>query len=381
MFTSGAGALGVVMAATAMTPGRFTMFSLLTLITLTCAGAARAVLFQPALIEARSKSDAHIHVRVALLGAACGSVGFVAAAAIVGVREPLWLVILSLANMLPVIAEWLRLRGMTLDQRWSVARGDAMRLVATLIGPLVLWLTTDAKVFSLFVNLTFLSTIIYLTSRLPRVAAHLSPHHYWRPASSQLVDFLIGQAVLPIPLLVLAGFGSSSYIGGIRIAQTLLGLLNLVFAASTVNFLADGATQGSLSKPADLIRHGRRVATILGVLSVVLVAIVLLTLFLTGFSFRGADNRSLIVGTLLVGMLAVTSGFSGIDAIMMRLLGHHSIATVGRAFLVAVTGVGYVLGYVIGGVDSSLIAGFACAAVAYPLAFVLPALIVYRRYR
>jgi hypothetical protein len=370
----------MVMAATAMPPGRFTTFSLLTLITITCTGAVRSVLFQPALIETRNR-NAHVHVRVALLGALGAAVCFAATADVLGVREPLWLAILSVANMLPVIAEWLRIRGMALDERWNVARGDAIRLAATLLCALVLWVTTEAEVFFLFVNLTYLTTIVYLAFRLPRVSAHLSPLHYWRPASSQLADFMIGQLVSTIPLLVLAGFGSSVYIGGIRIAQTLLGPLNLVLAASATNLLADGATQDSHSNPADLIRHGRRLATILGVFSMILVPLMLLALVLTKFSFRGADNRSLIVGVLLVGMLAITSGFAGMDAIIMRLLGHHSIVTVGRTFMVAASGAGYALGFVVGGVDSSLIVGFACAAVANPLAFVLPAFIVYRRYR
>jgi hypothetical protein len=381
MFASGAGALGVVMAATVMPPSHFTTFSLLTLISLTCVGAARALLFQPALIEARNVNNAHVHVRVALLGAAGSSVGFVAAAAIVGVREPLWLAILSLGNVSPVIAEWLRIRGMTLDHRWDVMRGDVLRLVGTSFGPLILSLTADAKVFSLFINLTFLPTILYLAYRLPSVTTFLSPQRHWRPASSQLVDYLIGQAILPLPLVVLAGLGSSSYIGGIRIAQTLLGPLNLVFAASTMNFLVDGATRKSYLQPSSLIRHGRRVATSLSLLSASLVGTVLLILTVTHFSFRGADNRSLIVGTLLVGALAVVSGFSGIDALIMRLLGHHLAATLGRAALVAAAAMGYVLGYVSGGVDRSLITGFACAVVAYPLAFVLPAATLYRRYR
>ena len=371
----------MVMAATAMPPGSFTTFSLLTLLTFFCTGAVRAFLFQAALIETRNNRSAHVHVRVALVGALCASVCFMMAAPVLGVHEPVWLAVLSLANMLSVISEWLRLRGMALDERWIVARSDAIRLAATPFGALVLWWTTEAEVFFLFVSLTYLTTVIYLAFRLPRVSAHLSPVRFWRPASSLLADFLIGQLVCTIPLFVLAGFGPSQYIGGIRIAQTLLGPLNLLAGAAWTNLLADGATRDSHSKPADLIRHGRRMATILSVFSMVLVPLVLAGLILTNFSFRGANNHSMIVGTLLVGVLAITSGFASFDPIVMRLLGHPSIATVGRAFLVVVTGVGYALGYVIGGVDWSLILGFACAAVANPLAFVLPASIVYRRYR
>jgi hypothetical protein len=381
MFSSAAGALGMVMAATAMPPGRFTTFSLLTLATQLCTGVARALLFQPALIETRNNRNAHIHVRVALLGALCASIGFLAAAAVLGVHKPLWLAILSIANVLPVMTEWLRLRGMTLSARWNVARGDAIRLAATLPGALVLWLTTEPEVFFLFVSLTYLSTVVYLAARLPRVSAHLSPLQFWRPASSQLADFIMSQTVSTIPLLVLAGFGSSIYIGGIRMAQTLIGPVHLIIYASAMNLLADGATQDSHSKPADLIRHGRRLAMILALFCMVLVALLLVALVLTKFSFRGVDNRSLTVGVILTGAFAFTTGWSYPDTIVMRLLGHHSTVTVGRAFVIAATGGAYTLGYVIGGVDLSLIFAFACSAAANPLAFVLPASIIYRHYR
>jgi hypothetical protein len=381
MFSSASGALGMVMAATAMPPGRFTTFSLLTLATQLCTGAARALLFQPALIETRNKRNAHIHVRVALLGALCASIGFLAAAAVLGVHELLWLATLSIANALPVMTEWLRLRGMTLNERWNVARGDAIRFPATLAGALVLWFTTDARVFSLFVSLTYLSTVAYLASRLPRVSGHLSPLEFWRPASSQLVDFMMSQGISSIPLLVLAGFGSSIYIGGIRMAQTLIGPVHLIIYATAINLMVDGATQDSHSKPADLIRHGRRLAMVLALFCLVLVALVLVGLVLTKFSFRGVDNQSLTVGVLLTGAFAFTTAWSYPHAIVMRLLRHHTTATMGRVFLVAVTGVGYTLGYVIGGVDLSLIVAFVVSAAANPLAFVLPASIIYRRYR
>lgn len=381
MFASGAVALGLVMAAATMPPDRFTTFSLLTLITFISTGAVRAFLFMPALMETRNNRDAHIHVRVAVGGALCAMVCFAIGAAVSGVHDPAWLGLLSLASTLPIIAEWLRMRGMALDERWNVARSDALRLAATLFGAPVLWWTTRPEVFFLYLSLTYLANVIYLGSRLPRVSAHLSPTAFWRQASSLLADFMIGQLMSAIPLIVLAGLGTSQYIGGIRIAQTLLGPITLVMSSAWTNLLADGATRESHSNPADLIRHGRRAAVNLSLFSMVVVPLVLAALFVTNFSFRGASNHSLIVGTLLVGMLLITAGFSGVDAMVLRLLGHHTVATLGRAFLVVVAGAGYVLGYSFGGVDSSLIFGFVCAAVANPLAFVLPTLFIFPRYR
>lgn len=379
-FYSAASALGMVMAAMAMAPAHFTTFSLLIAATQICTDSARALLFQPALIETRSNKNAHIHLRVALLGALCASIGFLIAAVALGIHKPLWLAVLSIANASPMMAEWLRMRAMALDERWTLVRADAIRLVAMPSGALVLWSTTETEVFTLFVYSTYLTTVLYLALCLPSVPRHLSPLRFWRSASSQLADVLMAHGVSTAPLLILAGFGSSTYIGGIRMAQTLLGPINLLSWASTMNLLADGATQDSHSKPADLIRHGRRTAAIICFFSFAIVAIVLVALLTSGFSFRGVENKPLTIGVLLVGGVVLTSGFSYIDVIVMRLLGHHTIATFGRAFVVIATCGGYIFGYIAGGVDMSLIVAFCCAAVANPLGFVLPAKVVYRRY-
>jgi hypothetical protein len=381
MFMSASGAGAMVMAATAMQADQFVLFSLLTLITVTLIGAVRSVLFQPALIEMRQNSDSHIHVRAALIAALAASGIFAAAAFALGVRQPLWLAALALTNVLPILAEWLRIRGMALDERVSVARGDALRFVATLFGVMVLFFSTDALVFTLFVNLTYLTTIAYLVLRLPAVSAHVSPLEFWRPASAQLADFSFGQAVSTIPLLVLGGFGPSVYIGGLRLAQTLLGPLNMVLSAAAVNLLADGATKESHAEPTELIRRGRRLALGLGILSPALVLVILAFLMTTGFSFRGVDNHSLVVGVALVGALFTTSGLGMIDTFIVRLLGHHAGPTVGRFLLVTVTGAAYVWGYHVGGTDSSLIYGFIVGAVANPLFFSLPAAVLYHRYK
>lgn len=381
MFMSASGAGAMVMAAAAMHADEFVTFSLLTLITVTLIGAVRSVLFQPALIEMRQNSDSHIHVRTALAAALVASGIFAVGAFALGVRQPLWLVVLALTNVLPIAAEWLRIRGMALDARVSVMRSDALRFVATVFGVVVLFFSTDALVFTLFVNLTYLTTIGYLALRLPAVSAHVSPLAFWRPASAQLADFTFGQAVSTIPLLVLGGFGPSVYIGGLRLAQTLLGPLNMVLSAAAVNLLADGATRESHADPRELIHRGRRLALGLGVLSPALVLVLLAFLMTTGFSFRGVDNHALVVGVALVGALFTTSGLGLIDTFVVRLLGHHAGPTVGRILLVVVTGIAYLWGYTVGGTDSSLIYGFIVGAVANPVFFSLPAAVLYHRYR
>lgn len=370
----------MVMAAAAMTPHDFTVFSLLILVTFTSMGAVRAALFQPALIETRGNKDAHVSAMSATVGAASAGLFPVITAVVLETREPLWLLSIGITSMLPVYVEWLRMRAMALDRRWDVAGGDVARLAATVVCGAVLWVSTDVVLFFVVVNISYLTTFVYLRHRLPAVSAHVSPRRLIGPASSQLADFLFGQAVSTVPLLVLGSMGPSSYIGGVRLAQTLLGPLNLVFAASAYNLLSDSATRQSHAGDADLIAKGRRLALALSALSLILVPTLLCLLYLTGFGLRGVDNRSLVVGVALVGVLAITSGWAGIDTFVMRLLGHHAAPTVGRAVLVVASFGGYAAGYVLGGVDGSLVAGFIVAAVANPLVFVLPAVSIYRRH-
>jgi hypothetical protein len=379
--SSAAGALAMVIPAAVMTPPDFSVFALLVLASVTAMGAVRAALFQPALIEIRHDKDAHVSGVSATVGAACAALLTVLTAAFLEVSQPLWLVALGVTSTLPVYVEWLRMRAMALDRRWEVVHGDLFRLAATLAAPVVLWLSTDVETFFLFVNLTYLTTAGYLWYRLPAVPGHVSVRRLWRPASSQLVDFAVAQAVSTLPLLVFGSLASSVYIGGVRLAQTLLGPLNMVLAASAYNLLSDGATRESHADDADLIKRGRRLAALLGVFSLVLVGGLLGFLAVTGLNLRGVDNHSLIVGIALVGGLAITTGFAWIDTFTLRLLGHHIIPTVGRTVLVAVTLCAYVVGYARGGVDTSLVWGFLTAAVASPFVIIFPATLAYRRHR
>ena len=220
--SSAAGALAMVIPAAVMTPHDFSVFALLVLASVTAMGAVRAALFQPALIEIRNDKTAHVSAVSATVGAVCAAVLTVITALFLDVTQPLWLAALGVTSALPVYVEWLRMCAMALDRRWEVAHGDLLRLAVTLAAPAVLWVSTDVEVFFLFVNLTYLTTAAYLWYRLPSVSGHVSVRQLWRPASSQLVDFVVAQAVSTLPLLVFGSLASSAYIGGVRLAQTLL---------------------------------------------------------------------------------------------------------------------------------------------------------------
>jgi hypothetical protein len=181
--------------------------------------------------------------------------------------------------------------------------------------------------------------------------------------------------------MVLGVLGESHYLGGVRLAQTLLGPLNTLFAAFTTNLFVDGVTRESYRDTGHLIRLGRRLMIQLAVVAGLFVPTIVIGLWITGISLRAVDNKSLIVGTALVGTLGILYNTSAVDAIILRMIGRNSLATGGRAVLAVASITGFGVGYVVGGVDGSLIAGFITSAVANPICFVVPASIVYRTYR
>ena len=148
--------------------------------------------------------------------------------------------------------DWLRYRAMALDRRWDVAISDGTRFLLVFVSPAVLLLDADPVLYQAYLGISIGHPALYLRLRLPRLKTFTSMNTYLRSASLQLADFVIGQFNSTVPLMVLGGLGASTLIGGVRFAQTLLGPLNLVFGASTVNLIADGASRERMPRPATL---------------------------------------------------------------------------------------------------------------------------------
>jgi hypothetical protein len=376
--SSAAGAIAVFLAAAVMAPAQFLSFSLLNLIASTLVGLIRAALLQPALIQQRHDSDAVVPFRYAI--AAAGIAGILLGSSVLVLGAGSWAAagLIATSGVAPILHDWLRFRAISGDRRWFAAIGDLLRLALV---PVALLFPHTAVGFQAWLGFSLLVPIVVLALRTPRLAAFSRYRTYRRSALLQLADFVLGQFVLTAPLLILGGLGTSGLVAGVRFAQTLLGPLNLAFAASTTGLIADAATRGTHAHEADLIRHGERLGRRLVLLAAGTVGVVLLVVLLTGFSLRGVGNPEMSAGLLLVGVTTVSSGWSGIHAILLRLLHLHGIATSGRGALVAVTISGFIVGYVAGGVDGSLIGGFSASAVASPLALGLPAILAFRRRR
>lgn len=381
VFTSASGAIATILAAAFMSPDAFTQFALLSLVSVTLVGLVRSFLFQPALIQFRHDKDAHTRFGLTACGALVSGAVLAGSAIALGIGT-WWLVaLLFVSGLFPILQDWLRYRAMAADRRWDVALSDGLRLAFVLASPLLLVADRDPAVFQAYLGLTLAVPVTVMLIRIPRPRRFTPLRSYIRPAGLQLADFAIGQFNSTLPLLVLGSLGLSSLIGGVRFAQTLLGPLNLVFAASTTNLIADGATRGTYSSTEDLIHKGTRLARVIGLVAVVGVVVLTGAVAVSGFELHGVANSELVIGLALVGAATLSSGWAGIHAIVMRLMGYQGIVTAGRAVLVFVSLSSFIVGYLVGGVDVSLAAGFLSAAIVAPLAFILPATVLYRRHR
>lgn len=374
--SSASGALAVVLAGAIMIPGEFLTFTLLNLIATTLVGLIRACLFQPALIQQRRDPSALVPLRYAAIGSAAAGALLAAAGFVLGVDDPTALLLLAASGIPPILHDWLRFRSIASSHRWRAAVADFSRLALV---PVVLLLPSTAISFQAWLGLSLLIPVVGIAFATDRIRSWAPYSSYRRPALLQLADFVVGQFGSTAPLLVLGAVGTSTLIAGVRFAQTLLGPLNLAFAASTTGLIADAATSSTHASEAHLIRRGRQLGLrLIGLAGGVVTALVLVV-WATGFSLRGVGNEQILFGLVLIGVSTVTSGWAGIHAILLRLIHRHSVATLGRVALVLATTAGFVLGYLLGGIESSLIVGFATSAVAAPLALAVPALIIFRR--
>jgi hypothetical protein len=376
---SAAGALPMVFAATAMTATQFTLFSFLILMSQVVLGGIITLVYRSAMMHFRKDKNAHVQFRYALAGALGSALIFAVGSLALNVENLLWVAAVSISSMFPILNEWMRNRAMTLDRRWEVVWADGLRLILTLASANVLWFIQSPELYFLICCTTWLPGTLLILWRLPKIPTFTSPREYKTIAVHLFVDFIVGQFMIILPLMVLGGLGQSEYLGGVRLAQTVLGPLNTMFAAFTANLFVDGVTRDSHNDPRVLIKAGRKLALQFAIVSTTFVPTVALLIWLTGFGFRGVDNNSLFVGVVLVGTLAILYNSSAVDPMILRILGYNRIATAGRTVLVIMSVSGFVGGYLLGGVDGSLIAGFLASAIANPLCFVLPASLTYRQ--
>ncbi|PRY64658.1 hypothetical protein B0I08_11243 [Glaciihabitans tibetensis] len=369
----------MIIAAASMQSSGLTLFALLTLVAGVALGLNRAALLQPALLYQRRESLALVPFRYAMVSTMLG-VALIGASSIpLGVHNASEIGLLAISSGFPLLADWARFRRIAADQRWRVAFADAIRL-ALVVAAIPFWsLTQDAIAFQVYLSSSSAVSLICLLWGFAPIRLWTPYKSYAKAARLQVVDFLVGQVNSTLPLFVLGALGPSTLIAGVRLAQTLFGPLNLVASASVMHLLADGATRDSHSTDTALIKAGRRLSASLGATSAayLLCAAVIASLPFAEFSAVSADTFTLAI--FLVGSVALVSGWSGIHSIILRLLNEQVVATLGRVVLVVGSLTGFSIGFVFGGVDASIVSGFLTSVVLYPIVFIVPAEIIYRK--
>lgn len=376
---SGAGAM--VLAAATMAPAEFTRFSLFTLVASLALGLVGSGLLQPALIHQRTAASSLVPLRYVGLASLVVAVVFLATCLLLDVAGALSIIAICVSSAFPILYEWRRYRAIGLDQRWVVAQCDVIRFVLTFAILLVPSVTSSSVALQVYLSTATLIPILWASTRLPRLTRWESYRSYSHSAGWQLLDFLLGQSLIALPLLFLGGVAKSSSIGGVRLAQSILGPLNLVFSAASTNLVADGATRPELSSSRSLISRGTALGRMLGLLSVAVVLSILAAAYLLDLSLNGVTQSSLLLGLVLIGGSLITTGWAGVHAIVLRLLNQQATVTLGRALITVLTVSGFVIGYLVLGVDGSLICGFSTLTIASPVFFLLLAHRSYRRHR
>jgi hypothetical protein len=379
IFSSAAGAAGMVIGAWAMVPAVFTQFALFTLMGALVQGVSFSGLVQPALLNQRVEHKSFVPLRYVAIPAAAASVLFLIFAYALGVRSLHDLLLLSCSSAVPVYYNWIRYRAIGLNRRWVVAQADFLRLGLTLAAVTVPALAADSVGLQTYLAASTSAPILLVAIRLPRIAGWIPYRHYSRAAAWQLIDWIFGSTLTSLPLLFLGGASASPLIGGVRLAQSLLGPLNLAFAAAITNLIADGVTRSELTATDSLISRGKSLSRRLTALSLLLVVAMISFVQVTSISFRGVAIPALVVGLALVGASSVTSAGSGVHAVVLRLLGCQARVTVGRGIIATVTLGAFAVGFHWYGVDVSLVAGFMTLTLISPLVLIGLARYVYRR--
>src|SRR6185436_5077186 len=110
---------------------------------------------------------------------------------------------------------------------WTATQGDLIRLLLIVVPLLSVTLRTDAITLQVYASASTAIPFIFMVARLPRLRRWEPYQSYRRAGGWQALDFAFGATLVAVPLLVLGAIGTSASIAGVRLAQSLLGPLNL----------------------------------------------------------------------------------------------------------------------------------------------------------
>ena len=331
---------------------------------------ARAMLWQPALIRQRTDKLAKVPLRYAATASFSASLLVPVAAVFVSHEETWKLAILYAANVVSVGFDWARFRCLSIDRRWSVAIADMLRFFLVFVVLLISQIQ-DGLLFQASLAFSCVFPLLFLMFKMGTIDVWTDYRVYRKDALLQGADYGISQINTTLPILIIGALSASGIVGGFRVAQTILGPLNLVFSSASNTVIANAANDMHYSSGKLAVTGTRLAWRLTAFSSAVVLGVFLIVAYLTP-PLSGVNENELAVACVAVGFVAVASSGAGIQGVVLRLLGHNGLVTRARMFVVLASWIGFIVGFYLGGAAWSLVAGFTLSAVAFPLAYLLP---------
>lgn len=373
VFSSLFSALVMLLGAGGLNSTEFVRLTLLTLLLNIVLGLARSLMYEPALVTQRTAENFRLPIPLTLGLIVAHAMSFALIGASFSIFTPSSVGILFAAGAIALGFDGARYRSMSDGKTVRLAVADGLRL--TLCVPLALTIPGRSA------ELLLLSTGI--AALLPLAILVLSPpsrsHSYressssfWLQARLQVIEFMAAQLNTSIPLLIIGGISQSPVVAGVRLAQTLMGPVNMLQNAAGSVVLVDGATRGRSTSDGHLVRRGRSFGLGMVVISVVTTGVLFLLLPAYRDYLGAIGTDDILIGLALVGVATATAGYTRMVVTVLRLVGGQRIVTVGRWWVALATWVAFGIGFAFWGVDASIAAGLLVSAVAYP-ASIIPA--------
>lgn len=382
-FYSAGSAVAVLGAAHQLSSSSFTRYSVLILSQTTLVGAARAGIYYPSLVERRYREADRLPVIPILAGLTIGTgLQFAFALAYLGsIAGPS---LVAGGTFLVLAYDALRHVQITADRDTSLLSADVARMAVLLLsfGPM-LANKGGTVAFALVSAVSVIPGVLLVTGRRQSGARIVVNRSWLRQSATQLAEFGVGQTLVVFPILVIATVAPSPGVGAFRLAQSLIGPMNLLFTAINLRQLTERATWSS-SDPREVLRSLRRAqfySVRLTALAVALTVILLLAVPIVQGLAQAVDPSDLFRAFVANGLLAIGGAMAGPFIVALRALRRSGVVLVSRIGLVSCTFTVYVAVASSSDTYAALLCGAIAAGLLYPIWFLSPAALMSYRSR
>ncbi|KQW48544.1 hypothetical protein ASC77_07280 [Nocardioides sp. Root1257] len=272
----------------------------------------------------------------------------------------------------------------TADRDTSLLSADVARMAVLLLsfGPM-LANKGGTVAFALVSAVSVIPGVLLVTGRRQSGARIVVNRSWLRQSATQLAEFGVGQTLVVFPILVIATVAPSPGVGAFRLAQSLIGPMNLLFTAINLRQLTERATWSS-SDPREVLRSLRRAqfySVRLTALAVALTVILLLAVPIVQGLAQAVDPSDLFRAFVANGLLAIGGAMAGPFIVALRALRRSGVVLVSRIGLVSCTFTVYVAVASSSDTYAALLCGAIAAGLLYPIWFLSPAALMSYRSR